>query len=274
MVWTPDTRPDYARTRSGYASDVTDAEWKRLEPFMPPPRRRGRPRKTCLRSAVNAIFYLLQSGCQWDMLPKDFPPWQTVYRYFRDWQADGTWERIHDALYQAVRNLEGREESPTLAIIDAQSVKTGPDARGDTGFDGGKNVKGRKRHIAVDILGLLLKADVHSAGIQDRDGTAFVLAGITRRFPFIEKVMADGAYAGPIAQSNSPRPIEIVKRSDHAKGFVVLPKRWIVERTFAWLGINRRLAKDFERYAKTALAFIHTAMIKLMSRRLARYVDF
>lgn len=274
MVWTPDTRPEYARTRSGYASDTTDEEWKRLEPFMPPPRRRGRPRKTCLRSVVNAIFYLLQSGCQWDMLPKGFPPWQTVYRYFRDWRADGTWERIHDALYLAVRDLEGREESPTLAIIDAQSTKTGPDARGDTGFDGGKNVKGRKRHIAVDILGLVLKADVHSAGIQDRDGTAFVLDGITRRFPFIEKVMADGAYAGPIAQSNSPRPIEIVKRSDQQKGFVVLPKRWIVERTFAWLGINRRLSKDFERYAKTALTFIYTAMIKLMSRRLARYVDF
>jgi transposase len=159
-------------------------------------------------------------------------------------------------------------------MIDAQSAKTGPDAQGDTGFDGGKNVKGRKRHIAVDILGLVLNADVHSAAIQDRDGAAFVLNGITQRFPFIEKVMADGAYAGPIAQSNSPRPIEIVKRSDHAKGFIVLPKRWIVERTFAWLGINRRLAKDFERHAKTALAFIHTAMIKLMSRRLARYADF
>lgn len=274
MVWTPFTRREYARDRKGYASDMKDAEWERIRPYMPPPAKTGRPRKTCLRAVVNAIFYLLQSGCQWDMLPGDFPPWQTVYRYFRDWQADGTWERIHDALYCAVRDLEGREASPTLAMIDAQSVKTGPDARGDTGFDGGKNVKGRKRHIAVDVLGLILKADVHSAGIQDRDGAARALDKITVRFPFIQNIIADGAYAGPIAQGNSPRPIEIVKRSDKTKGFEVLPKRWIVERTFAWLGINRRLTKDCERYAKTTLTFIYTAMIKLMSRRLARYVEF
>jgi len=274
MVWTPDTRKDYARRTSGYASNVTDEEWKKLEPLMPPANKRGRPRKTNLRDVIDAIFYLLQSGCQWDLLPRDFPPWQTVYGYFQSWIRTGLWECLHDALYRAVRDLEGREESPTLAIIDAQSTKTGPDARGDVGFDAGKNVKGRKRHIVVDVLGMVLKADVHSAGIQDRDGAALPLDKITARFPFIEKVVADGAYAGPIAQSNSPRPVEIVKRSDAAKGFVVLPKRWIVERTFAWLGINRRLAKDFEKYAKTALAFIYTAMIKLMSRRLARYVEF
>jgi transposase len=274
MVWTPDTRKDYARRTSGYASSVTDEEWRKLEPHLPPPGKRGRPRKTSLRDVIDAIFYLLQSGCQWDMLPKDFPPWQTVNGYFSLWRKDGTWARLHDALYRQCRALEGREESPTLAIIDAQSAKTGPDARGDVGFDAGKNVKGRKRHIVVDILGLVLSACVHSAGIQDRDGAALALDKITARFPFIEKVVADGAYAGPIAQSNSPRPIEIVKRSDTAKGFVVLPKRWIVERTFAWLGINRRLTKDFERHAKTALTFIQTAMIKLMSRRLARYVDF
>jgi len=274
MVWTPDTRRDYARDRKGYASDMTDREWGRIKPHLPPPASTGRPRTTCLRTVVNAIFYLLQSGCQWDMLPGDFPPWQTVYGYFRDWRRNGTWEHIHDALYRDVRILEGREASPTLAIIDAQSTKTGPDARGDVGFDAGKNVKGRKRHIVVDILGMILKAEVHSAGIQDRDGAALALDKITARFPFIEKVVADGAYAGPIAQSNSPRPVEIVKRSDQAKGFVVLPKRWIVERTFAWLGINRRLSKDFERFSETALAFIYTAMIKLMSRRLARYPEF
>lgn len=276
MVWMPDTRKDYASRTAGYASSVTDKEWKKLEPLMPMPNERGGPRKTNLRKVIDALFYLLQSGCPWDMLPKNFPPWQTVYGYFRDWIRTGLWERIHDTLYRAVRILEGREESPTLAIIDAQSAKTGPDARGDVGFDAGKNVKGRKRHIVVDILGMILKADVHSAGIQDqdRDGAALALDRITARFPFIEKVLADGAYAGPIAQSNSPRPVEIIKRSDAAKGFVVLPKRWIVERTFAWLGINRRLAKDFEKHARTSLAFIYTAMIKLMSRRLARYVDF
>ena len=274
MVWTPFTRKEYARDRKGYASDMTDAEWEKVRPYRPPPAKTGRPRTTCLRAVMNGIFYLLQSGCQWDMLPKDFPPWQTVYRYFRDWIRDGTWDRLHDALYCAVRDLEGREASPTLAIIDAQSTKTGPDARGDVGFDAGKNVKGRKRHIVVDILGMVLKAEVHSAGIQDRDGAALALNRITARFPFILKVLGDGGYAGPIAQSNSPRPMEIVKRSDAKKGFVVLPKRWIVERTFAWLGINRRLSKDFERHAKTALTFIYTAMIKLMSRRLARYVEF
>jgi len=274
MVWTPDTRRDYARDRKGYASDMTDGEWARIKPHLPPPAGTGRPRKTSLRAVVNGIFYLLQSGCQWDMLPKSFPPWQTVYGYFRDWRINGTWGCIHDALYRAVRDLEGREQSPTLAIIDAQSSKTGPDARGDVGFDAGKNVKGRKRHIAVDTLGMILNACVHSAGIQDRDGAAFVLGQITDRFPFIEKVMADGSYAGPIAQGNSPRPIEIVKRPDEVKGFVVLPKRWIVERTFAWIGINRRLTKDFERYAETAVSFIYAAMIKLMSRRLARYVEF
>jgi transposase len=274
MVWTPDTRKEYARRTSGYASDTTDEEWQKLEPFMPPRNKRGRPRTTNLREVIDAIFYLLQSGCQWDMLPKNFPAWQTVYRYFQTWIRTGLWERIHDALYRAVRDLEGREESPTLAIIDAQSTKTGPDARGDVGFDAGKNVKGRKRHIVVDILGMILKADVHSAGIQDRDGTSRALEKITARFPFIEKILGDGGYAGPIAQSNSPRPVEIVKRSDAKKGFVVLPKRWIVERTFAWLGINRRLSKDFEKHAKTSLAFIYTAMIKLMSRRIARHVDF
>jgi len=274
MVWTPYTRLDYARDRKGYASDMRDTEWDKIKPYLPPPAKTGRPRTTSLRVVVNAIFYLLQSGCQWDMLPKDFPPWQTVYRYFQGWTKDGTWERIHDALYCVVRDLEGRDASPTLAIIDAQSVKTGSDARGDVGFDAGKNVKGRKRHIVVDILGMVLKAEVHSAGIQDRDGAALALNKITARFPFIKKIVADGAYAGPIAQSNSPRPVEIIKRSDTAKGFVVLPKRWIVERTFAWLGINRRLAKDFERYAKTALSLIYTAMIKLMSRRLARYLEF
>jgi transposase len=274
MVWTPDTRPDYARRTDGYASSVTDGEWEILEPLMPPRKKRGRPRRTALRAVIDAIFYLLQSGCQWDMLPKGFPPWQTVYGYFSFWRQDGTWAHIHDALYRQCRDLEGREESPSAAIIDAQSTKTGPDARGDVGFDAGKNVKGRKRHIVVDTLGLLLSAAVHSAGIQDRDGAALALDKITARFPFIEKFFADGSYAGPIAQSNSPRPFEIVKRSDTAKGFEVLPKRWIVERTFAWLGINRRLAKDFERYAQTTLAFMQTAMIKLMSRRLARYVDF
>jgi len=237
---------------------------------MPGQPAKGRKRRTDLRSVVDAVFYLLQSGCQWGLLPKDFPPIRTVHHYFKRFCGDGTWSRIHDALYRQTRDLEGREENPSYAIIDSQSVKTGPEARGDTGFDAGKKIKGRKRHILVDTLGMILKAEVHSAGIQDRDGAALVFDKLTARFPFIEKICGDGGYQGPIVQNASPRPMEIIKRNH--KGFVILPKRWIVERTFAWLGINRRLSKDVERFAQASLAFIQTAMIKFMARRLARYL--
>ena len=272
MVWTPDTRREYARNRRDYASTMTDREWAQISPHLPASKPTGRPRKHSLRQIVNGIFYLLQSGCQWDMLPKDFPPWQTVYRYFRNWRNDGTWTRIHDALYRDIRDLEGREESPSFAIIDSQSVKTGPDAREMVGFDAGKRIKGRKRHIIVDTLGMILAATVHSADVQDRDGLELACKGLIARFPFIEKLCADGGYQGPIAQSKSPRSLEIVKRNQTA--FEVLPKRWIVERTLAWLGINRRLSKDFEHFAKTAEIFIQTAMIKLMVRRMARFKQF
>ena len=272
MVWKPNTRRGYARDRRDYASTMTDRDWSKIAPHLPACKATGRPRKHCLRQIVNGIFYLLQSGCQWDMLPRDFPPWQTVYRYFRDWRNDGTWARVHDALYRDIRYLEGRKESPSFAIIDSQSTKTGPDAREMVGFDAGKKVKGRKRHIIVDTLGMILRASVHGADVQDRDGLALACKGLIERFPFIEKISGDGGYQGPIAQANSPRPLEIVKRNQTA--FEVLPKRWIVERTLAWLGINRRLSKDFERFAKTAETFIQTAMIKLMSRRLARCQEF
>jgi transposase len=269
MVWTPFTRSEHDRSGLRYASDLSDEEWRFIEPMMPPQPTRGRKRRTDLRGVIDGIFYLLQSGCQWALLPKDFPPKSTVHHYFKRFSIDGTWSRIHDALYRKTRDLEGREESPSYAIIDSQSAKTTAEARGDVGFDAGKKVKGRKRHILVDTLGLILKAEVHSAGIQDRDGTALVFDRITRRFPFIEKICADGAYRGPRVEAASPRPVKIVMRSE--SGFEVLPKRWIVERTFAWLGINRRLSKDFERFSQTSLAFIQTAMIKLMTRRLARY---
>ena len=270
MVWTPFTRADHDRSSQRYASDMTDREWRFFIPFMPIQPAKGRKRRTDLRSVVDAVFYLLQSGCQWGLLPKDFPPKSTVHHYFKRFCGDGTWSRIHDALYRQTRDLEGREETPSYAIIDSQSVKTGPEARGDTGFDAGKKIKGRKRHILVDTLGMILKAEVHSAGIQDRDGAALVFDKLTVRFPFIEKICGDGGYQGPIVQNASPRPMEIIKRNH--KGFVILPKRWIVERTFAWLGINRRMSKDVERFAQTSLAFIQTAMIKLMARRLARYL--
>lgn len=269
MVWTPSTRADHARFGLRYASDTTDKEWALLAPLMPSQPLLGRRRTTCLRAVVDAIFYLLQSGCQWDLLPKDFPPKSTVHHYFKRFEHDGTWAQVHDVLYRQTRDLEGRQESPSYAIIDSQSAKTGSDAREMVGFDAGKKIKGRKRHILVDTLGLILKCEVHSAGIQDRDGAALVFDKLTARFPFIEVICGDGGYQGPRVRDASPRPVEIIKRNQ--AGFEVLPKRWIVERTFAWLGINRRLSKDFERFAKTCLTFIQTAMIKLMIRRLARY---
>jgi len=272
MTWTPATRSDYERTSEAYASDVTEREWALIAPHLPAARPGGRPRSACLRRVLNAVFYLLQTGCQWRMLPRDFPPRSTVYGYFRAWIAAGVWAHLHDVLYRRTRDLEGRDESPTAAIIDSQSVKTGADAREMVGFDAGKRVKGRKRHLVTDMLGLMLRVEVHSAGVQDRDGAALVLERITGRFPFIERFFADAGYQGSRVAAAAPRPVEIIKRTD--AGFVVQPKRWVVERTFAWASINRRLAKDFERFAATAQALFQIAMIKLMSRRIARYRNF
>lgn len=272
MAWTAATRGDYVRVSGAYASDVTDREWTLIARHLPEARPGGRPRSVCLRRVVNAVFYLLQAGCQWRMLPRDFPPRSTVYGYFRAWISGGVWAHVHDVLYRRTRDLECREESPSAAIIDSQSVKTSADAREMVGFDAGKRIKGRKRHLVTDMLGLMLRVEVHSAGVQDRDGAALVLERITRRFPFIERFFADAGYQGPRVAQAAPRPVEIIKRTD--AGFVVQPKRWVIERTFAWACVNRRLAKDFERFAVTAQALFQIAMIKLMTRRIARYRDF
>jgi putative transposase len=202
-------------------------------------------------------FYVTRTGCQWRYLPREYPPWQTVYGYFRTWRKDGTWQRIHDRLRGDVREQEGRNRQPSAAIIDLQTVKTT-----DRGFDAGKQTFERKRHILVDTLGLLLLVVVHSAGIQDRDGARKVLAPLANRFTRLRKIWADSVYNSGLAEwirnlrTRNRIVLELVKRSDAMKGFVVLPRRWVVERTFAWLSFNRRLSKDYEYLPATSETFI------------------
>lgn len=257
--------------RKPYPTDLTDAQWELIEPFVRAstygPQDVLHPR----REVVNAILYILHTGAQWRYMPHDLPDWRLVYHYFAHWKKDGTWKEVHDVLRREVRRKAGRQEEPTAGILDSQSVKTTEEAE-TRGYDAGKKVKGRKRHLLVDTLGLVLVAWMTTADVQDRDAAQAVLPLAARDYPTLRKVWADGAYEGQQVRTvakESGIEVEVVKRSDQAKGFVVQPKRWIGERTFGWLNRDRRLSKDYERKEASSEAFIYVSMTRRMLRRLA-----
>jgi putative transposase len=259
-----------------YPTDLSDAQWTHLQSCLPTPKAEGRPRTHSLHDILDAIFYVLKSGCQWRLLPHDFPPWSTVYYHFRRFRLSGLWHRILKVLHAAERKRVGKDPQPTAAIMDSQSVKTVEESAHPSGYDAHKNVKGRKRHLLVDALGLPLSVYVTPADAQDRVGAQCLLAALKPLLPRLKKIWADGAYTGEKlagwCKEQGEWELEIVERSADTEGFAVLPHRWIVERTLGWLMRNRRLSKDYERMVQTSETYIKVAMIRLILKRLVRNV--
>ncbi|MBU3068093.1 IS5 family transposase [Nocardia sp. NEAU-G5] len=263
------------------SSSSLDDEWEILQRLLPPPGsakgKGGRPEKHPRRLVLDAIFYVVRGGIAWRQMPRDFPPAKTVYAIFRRWAKAGVWQQVHDALRDCVRIAAGRSPLPTAAIIDSQTVR-GADTVPNigAGYDAGKKTKGRKRHIATDTLGLLLAVVVTPADIQDRDGAHRLLAALRARFTTVSHVWADGGYAGRLvtwAFRVLALTVEVVKRCDDIKGFVILPRRWVVERTFGWITKHRRCVRDYETLPEHHEAMVQLAMIRTMTRRLARTTD-
>jgi len=250
---------------TSYSSNVSDSQWQIISKYLDIERNR----KYELREIINAILYLVKTGCQWRMLPGDFPNWSIVYYYFSVWKQDGTLEQIHESLIEKIRKQHNKNEEPSVGIIDAQSVKNTLVSSQDKGFDAGKKIKGIKRHIIVDTLGLILAVVIQSASVQDRDGAISVINALTENWKKVIKIFADSGYRGELIEIVKRRfkiELEIIKRNE-LHTFKVLPKRWIVERTFSWIDTNRRNSKNYERLNNTSVAMVHLAAIRIMLNR-------